>query len=77
MLSSGESLVGGGQEPHTHQMARLSLSTQNYSLGVVVAILSVYIKLLALRKDKKKKKGKGLQGASQRTRHGGGEVGLG
>lgn len=58
MLPSGEGLVMG-QEPHTHQMAQLSLSTQNYSLGVVVAILSIYIKLLALRKDKKKKKKKG------------------
>lgn len=50
-----------GQEPHTHQMAQLSLSTQNYSLGVVVAILSIYIKLLALRKDQKKKKGKNFR----------------
>lgn len=32
---------------------KIPFSTPNYSLGVVVAILSVYIKLLALRKDQK------------------------
>lgn len=36
------------QEPHTHQMVP---SPQSHSLGVVVAILSVDIKFLALRKD--------------------------
>lgn len=50
-LPSGEGLVRR-QEARTHQM---TLSPQRHSLGVVVAILSVDVKLLALKKDQKNK----------------------